>query len=130
MYPEFDELLLLFNLSLREQLLQGAFDTEWEAAVPGRTWLACFHGGCVWASIRCAAHTAQPDSALWQVWQTSQHCLSLSAERESVFSSLTTQMKEKLEETVILPPHTAFALHSNGVAELYKVSIFFLLWMW
>lgn len=47
---------------------------------------------------------------------------------ERVFlSSLTMQMKEKLEETVTLPPHTAFALHSNGVAELYKVSIFFLL---
>lgn len=39
-------------------------------------------------------------------------------------------MKEKPKEMVILPPHTTFALHSRGIAELYKASIFFLLWMW
>lgn len=35
---------------------------------------------------------------------------------QSVFSSLTTQMKEELEETVILPPHTA--LHFTVTALL------------
>lgn len=33
--------------------------TQWGAALPGKTQLACFYRGCVWASIRCAAHTAK-----------------------------------------------------------------------
>lgn len=37
MYPDLDELLLLFNLSLSELLLQGVFDTEQEASVLGKT---------------------------------------------------------------------------------------------
>lgn len=125
MYVDFEELLQLFNLSLKLLLLQEVFDTQWEAAVPGNTRLACFHSGCVRASVRCAARTARPDTALSQVWQPWQHCHSL---RESGFSSLTTQTKEKPEERVTLPPHTASAVRSHGIAELWEVSVFFSLW--
>lgn len=93
--------------------------------MPGKIQPADVYGGYVRASIRCAARTAQPDTALWQVWQTSQHCLSPG--KSVFFPSLTTQMKEKPEETVIFPPHTALALHRRDIAELYKVSVFFFL---
>lgn len=61
MHPDFVELLLLFSLSLRALLLQGVLDAERQQCL-GKTQLAYFHGGCVRASIRCAARTAQPDT--------------------------------------------------------------------
>lgn len=121
MCSDSDELSLLFNPLLEDFLLQGAFDTA--------------RGSTAWQNPTClflqglfehpsGVLLTQPrHAATWHVWQISRCCLSL---RENVSSSVTTHTKEKHEETA-LPPHTAFVLHGNGIAEPYKASSLFLL---